>query len=80
MKYNSSPAMMIAEEDIQELVQEWGNVPEWVKSHLQAKYPAHRYEGEVTSIQHIVMKVKSPLTATLLSFTAVTSKKGKTAN
>jgi len=40
--------MMIGEEDIQELVREWGNVPEWVKSHLRAKYPAHRYEGEVT--------------------------------
>ena len=46
---NPSPAMMIGEEDIQELVREWGNVPEWVKSHLRAKYPAHRYEGEVTT-------------------------------
>jgi hypothetical protein len=46
MKYDSSPAMMITEEDIEELVREWAGVPEWIKAHLAAKYSAHRYEGE----------------------------------
>jgi len=49
MKFDISPAMMIAEEDTEELVREWDNVPEWIKAHVKAKYPAHRYEGEIAS-------------------------------
>ena len=44
---NPSPAMMIGEEDIQELVREWDSVPGWVKAHVRARYPAHRHEGEI---------------------------------
>ena len=41
-------AVMIAEEDIEELVSEWQSVPAWIKAHVKASAPAHRYEGELT--------------------------------
>lgn len=42
-----SNVLMITEEDIQRLVYEWIIIPEWVKAHVSARYPAHRYEGEL---------------------------------
>jgi len=38
---------MIAEQDIEQLLTEWNSVPAWVKAHVTAKHPAHRYEGEL---------------------------------
>jgi len=38
---------MITEEDIGQLLNEWDNVPSWLKTNLTAKCPAHRYEGEL---------------------------------
>lgn len=42
-----SNVLMITEEDIKQLVYEWAIIPEWIKSHLSASCPAHRYEGEL---------------------------------
>ena len=42
-----SNALMITEEDIEQLFSQWDNVPAWVKAHVSAKCPAHRYEGEL---------------------------------
>ncbi len=36
------------EEDIRELIEEWKKIPQWLKTHLATKFPAHRYEGELT--------------------------------
>lgn len=43
----NSSVLMITEEDIEQLLTEWGNVPQWVKAHVSTKCPAHRYEGEL---------------------------------
>ncbi len=40
-------ATMIMEEDIESLLTEWEKVPGWVKVHVSAKRPAHRYEGQL---------------------------------
>jgi hypothetical protein len=42
-----SNVLMITEEDIKQLVYEWAIIPEWIKSHLSARCPAHRCEGEL---------------------------------
>ena len=47
MVNKNSSVLMITEEDIEQLLTEWGNVPRWVKAHVSAKCPAHRYEGEL---------------------------------
>lgn len=39
--------LMITEEDIEQLLTEWANVPVWIKAHVSARCPAHRYEGEL---------------------------------
>ena len=38
---------MITEEDIEQLIAEWEDVPAWIKTHVTAKCPVHRYEGEL---------------------------------
>ncbi len=40
-------AVMIGEEDIAAMVDAWEDVPAWLKMHLAAKRPAHRYEGQL---------------------------------
>jgi len=40
-------ATIIMEEDIETLLTEWDRVPTWIKIHLSAKRPAHRYEGQL---------------------------------
>ena len=40
-------AVMITEEDLEQLFIEWNNVPGWIKAHVSAKCPAHRYEGDL---------------------------------
>ena len=47
MDKNRTNAVMITEEDIKQLLTEWNNVPAWVKAHVSARCPAHRYEGEL---------------------------------
>ena len=47
VKYGPSPAMMIAEEDVEELICQWGHVLKWIKAHVITRYPAHRYEGDL---------------------------------
>ncbi len=47
MVNNKSNVVMITEEDIEQLLVQWNNVPAWVKAHLSARSPAHRYEGEL---------------------------------
>ncbi|MBL7164934.1 MAG: hypothetical protein ISS55_00440 [Dehalococcoidales bacterium] len=39
-------ATIIMEEDIDSLLAEWDMVPAWIKVHVSAKRPAHRYEGQ----------------------------------
>ena len=48
MKYNSSPALMIKKDDIEQILLEWSNVPQWVKAHISTRCPLHRYEGDLT--------------------------------
>jgi hypothetical protein len=43
----TSNVLMITEVDIRQLVHEWIIIPEWIKAHVSAKCPAHRYEGEL---------------------------------
>ena len=43
----TSPALMIAEEDIRQLLLDWNNVPAWIKAQVSARQPAYRYEGEL---------------------------------
>ena len=47
VKYSPSPAMMITEEDVEELIYQWRYVLKWIKAHVITKYPAHRYEGDL---------------------------------
>lgn len=47
MVNNKSTVLMITEEDIEQLLTQWNSVPAWVKAHLSARCPAHRYEGEL---------------------------------
>jgi len=47
MVENRTNVVMITEEDIGQFLTEWDNVPSWVKTHLTATCPAHRYEGEL---------------------------------
>ena len=42
-----SPVLMIKEDDIEQLLSEWSNVPQWVKVHISTRYPPHRYEGDL---------------------------------
>ncbi len=44
----TSPALMITEADIGQLLSEWNHVPAWIKHHVSYKKPIHRYEGELT--------------------------------
>jgi hypothetical protein len=44
---NRANVGMIGEEDIKVLVDEWELVPTWIKAHVGARRPAHRYEGEL---------------------------------
>ena len=43
----SSPALMIAEEDIKQLLSDWENVPGWIKAQVLARQPAYRHQGEL---------------------------------
>lgn len=47
MVNNRSNVLMITEEDVEQLVYEWAIVPEWIKTHVSARCPAHRCEGEL---------------------------------
>jgi hypothetical protein len=40
-------AVMIGEEDIAAMTAAWEGVPAWLKMHLAARRPAHRYEGQL---------------------------------
>lgn len=42
-----SNVVMITEEDVEQLLYQWAIVPEWIKAHVLARCPAHRYEGEL---------------------------------
>jgi hypothetical protein len=44
----SSPALMITEDDIRQLLLDWKNVPAWIKAQVSARQPVYRYEGELT--------------------------------
>jgi hypothetical protein len=44
----SSPALMITEEDVRQLLRDWHSVPNWIKAQVSARQPAYRYEGELT--------------------------------
>ncbi len=46
MVNSSSNVLMITEEDMEQLLCQWGDVPAWIKAHMSSKYPAHCYEGE----------------------------------
>jgi len=43
----SSPALMIKQDDVEQLLVEWANVPEWIRSHISTRRPPHRYEGDL---------------------------------
>ena len=43
----TSPALMITEEDIRQLLLDWRSVPAWIKAQVSAKQPAYRYHGEL---------------------------------
>ena len=43
----TSPALMITEEDITQLLSDWRSVPVWIKDHVSTRQPVHRYEGEL---------------------------------
>jgi len=43
----NSPALMITEEDITQLLLDWRSVPVWIKDHVSTRQPIHRYEGEL---------------------------------
>ena len=47
MVTNKTNAVMISEEDIEQLLAEWDNVPSWIKIHVSVKQPAHRCEGQL---------------------------------
>lgn len=40
-------AIMIDAEDIEQFLAEWDKVPTWIKIHVSAKSPLHRYEGQL---------------------------------
>jgi hypothetical protein len=40
-------ATIVMEEDIDSLLAEWNRVPAWIRVHVSAKQPAHRYEGRL---------------------------------
>lgn len=42
-----SPALMIEKDDIEQILLEWSNVPQWVKVHISTRCPLHRYEGDL---------------------------------
>ena len=43
----SSTVLMIAEDDLEQLIEAWDSVPPWIKAHVIPRRPAHRYEGEL---------------------------------
>jgi len=43
-------ATIIMEEDVESLLAEWDRVPAWIKVHMSAKRPAHRYEGRLVMV------------------------------
>ena len=47
MVENRTNVVMITEEDIEQLLTEWNDVPQWVKAHVKSRCPAHRYEGKL---------------------------------
>ncbi len=47
MVTNKTNAVMISEEDIEQLLAEWDNVPSWIKIHVSVKQPVHRCEGQL---------------------------------
>ena len=52
-----SPARMIKQEDIEQLLLEWSSVPQWVKAHISTKCPPHRYEGDLAiEGEHLVFR------------------------
>lgn len=44
----SSPALMITEEDIRQLLWDWHSVPSWIKAQVSARQQSYRYEGDLT--------------------------------
>ncbi len=52
---NRANVGMIGEEDIRVLVDEWERVPKWIKAHVGARRPAHRYEGELLLEEGAIM-------------------------
>ncbi len=47
MVNNRSNALMIAAEDIEQLLGEWDKIPSWIKIHVSVKQPAHRCQGQL---------------------------------
>jgi len=43
----TSPALMITEDDIRQLLSGWRGVPAWIKAQVSARQPAYRYQGEL---------------------------------
>ena len=52
---NKTSALMIKKDDIEQLLQEWSSVPHWVKAHVSAKCPPHRYEGDLSIAGHCLV-------------------------
>lgn len=48
MVSNGSGMLMITEGDIKQLLDDWNEVPPWIKAHVAAKCPPHRYVGELS--------------------------------
>lgn len=44
----NSPALMIRKDDMEQLLNEWSSVTPWVRAHISAKHPPHRYEGDLS--------------------------------
>lgn len=47
MASEKTNAIMLMEEDVASLLAEWDRVPAWIKVHVAARRPAHRYEGQL---------------------------------
>ncbi len=45
-----SPALMIKKDDMEQLLPEWSDTPQWVRAHVSTKYPPHRYEGDLSIV------------------------------
>ena len=51
----TTPALMITEEDIRQLLSDWNSVPSWIKAHVWTRQPAHRYDGELVIEGHTLV-------------------------